>query len=291
VDKIKGIIGNSQTMLQYTYALNNPLMYVDRTGLEAVLLRDWIESRHGVVTPNYTTTTTWGWRWPPRQTTTTLTSITVSLPGQKPVTYTSSDYTIKSAGKAIIDDSILNRDFSTTGVYFMLINAYCERGTDGKKARNWMAGLYPNEFNPRNRVERADGNRDTWCITFVSWALDQAGLPSPKAYNCANAIQWYKDRGKDSNGNYTHYATVAGGGTPRVGDTAFIGTSHATIVIAFVPPDMVYTIEGNSGNNEQVLVRKRKLSDFTGGIGRNGGVGNGFPPPNYNDANGTLHNT
>jgi len=205
-----------------------------------------------------------------------LKSITVSLPGQKPQTYTKSDYTINSESRAYIDDSVLNRDFSTTGVYGALIAGYSLKGTSGAAAREWMAGI-DSSFN---------ATANNYCMTFVSWALNQAGVDSPNAHYAGKAIDWYSGRGK--------YDLIADGHTPNVGDTIFMGTYtepgghqvqggyHAAIVIAFVPPDTVYTIEGG-GAGTDVKVAKRSLSDMRDnsriyGIGRNGGTGNGYVP-------------
>ena len=48
VDPVKGDVRNPQTMVQYTYVLNNPLMYVDPLGLASKLLR-WPGEVHDAV--------------------------------------------------------------------------------------------------------------------------------------------------------------------------------------------------------------------------------------------------
>ena len=40
VDPVKGAIANPQTIMQYIYCLNNPVIFIDRIGLESVPLRD-----------------------------------------------------------------------------------------------------------------------------------------------------------------------------------------------------------------------------------------------------------
>ncbi len=238
----------------YAYCYNNPVMFVDPSGMNSVWIREWFESKNGTVKPKKKLGI-WG-----------LSAIVVSLPGQESVTYklktdsNSVGYTIKN-DLAYIDESILKQDFKTDGVYLALIIAYGERGTKGTNSRNWMKRLYPDSFN---------AEQDSWCITFVSWALEQAGLPSPKTYSVAKAIDWYTNRGT--------YNLREKGVTPNVGDTMFIGTEHSGLVIAYDPP-WVYTIEGCS-QGDKVNVVKRHESTITA-YGRNGGTDAGAVPENY----------
>jgi len=112
------------------------------------------------------------------------------------------------------------------------------------------------------------GINDTWCISFVSWVLKNAGIDAPISKSCNDAIKWYEEtnnfrvRALEDGTNYH---------TPNAGDTFFVGSTtngreHAGIVIAYDPP-WVYTVEG-SGKN--VTVRKRHENTIYG-YGRNGG--------------------
>ncbi len=89
----------------YGYCHNDPINFIDLYGMAEVGIRNWIESRGGEVNPvKYDFGIFSAFL---KQVNTTL--------GGKTVTYTSDDYKIKN-DRACIDDSILMRDFYTTGM-------------------------------------------------------------------------------------------------------------------------------------------------------------------------------
>ena len=90
VDQIKGSVLDPQSMVQYTYVLNNPLRYIDPFGLSAVGLRDEAEKAGGVV----------GW-----DADTGTASITKD--GETRY-YSNDDYSINSEGRMQIDPGELS---------------------------------------------------------------------------------------------------------------------------------------------------------------------------------------
>lgn len=119
-------------------------------------------------------------------------------------------------------------------------------------------------------------NEDTaWCACFVSWALDQTGMPGP-ADNCPEGnsehdhSRWFADveefrkyfinKGQwQDRGNYTPRE-----GEANAGDLIFFNTDndadadHIGVVMK-VEDGWVYTIEGN--NNNRVGIRSYRLTD------------------------------
>ena len=89
--------------------------------------------------------------------------------------------------------------------------------------------------------------RVEWCACFVSWCADQCGYIDsgviPKFAGCVNGSQWFKDRGQ--------WQEV--GFTPEAGQIIFFDwegdgeTDHVGIVER-CENDIVYTVEGNSGD-------------------------------------------
>ncbi len=92
-------------------------------------------------------------------------------------------------------------------------------------------------------------NRVEWCACFVSWCADQAGLIDkglvPKFAYCPTGAQWFID----------HNAWRNRTAVPIPGDIIFFDwegdgiTDHVGIVIE-VDSQTVYTVEGNSTNDE-----------------------------------------
>lgn len=97
-------------------------------------------------------------------------------------------------------------------------------------------------------------NGQFWCATFVAWCMKSAGVPSSvynwKAWNLASSSPSLILQGT------FHYRTS--GYTPKAGDTIYIdwastgtrdGIDHMGIVES-VSGNVIYTIEGNTGNNK-----------------------------------------
>lgn len=100
-----------------------------------------------------------------------------------------------------------------------------------------------------------EGNEESWCADFISWAFLKAGEPLSNPNNDYWRIpgvltlqQYFKDNDQ--------YATIDSGYTPKIGDIAFyIGAQtpdntsgeHAAFVIG-ANEDSITTIGGNEGD-------------------------------------------
>ena len=96
--------------------------------------------------------------------------------------------------------------------------------------------------------------RVEWCACFVSWCANECGYIDreviPKFSSCAWGVEWFKERGQWQDGGYE----------PRPGDIIFFdwdsrgssgpqdGESDHVGIVERVESGMVYTIEGNSGD-------------------------------------------
>lgn len=92
-------------------------------------------------------------------------------------------------------------------------------------------------------------NRVEWCACFVSWVMNEAGLIEdgtvPKFAYCPTGIQWFKQHDQWQDRQYT----------PAPGDIIFFdwqndGVSDHVGIVEKIENDTVYTIEGNSANDE-----------------------------------------
>lgn len=92
-------------------------------------------------------------------------------------------------------------------------------------------------------------SRVEWCACFVSWVMNEAGLIEdgtvPKFAYCPTGIQWFKQHDQWQGRQYT----------PASGDIIFFdwqndGISDHVGVVEKVENGTVYTIEGNSINDE-----------------------------------------
>lgn len=86
-----------------------------------------------------------------------------------------------------------------------------------------------------------------WCAVFVSWCADQAGLLDdgsvPKFAVCDDGIRWFVEKGRWFNRNIS----------PEPGMIIFFdwdqdGRSDHVGIVEQCEEDMIYTIEGNSGD-------------------------------------------
>ena len=91
--------------------------------------------------------------------------------------------------------------------------------------------------------------RVEWCACFVSWVMNEAGLIEkgtvPKFAYCPTGIQWFKE----------HQQWKSKGSIPQPGDIIFFdweqdGISDHVGIVEKVENNIVYTIEGNSINDE-----------------------------------------
>lgn len=92
-------------------------------------------------------------------------------------------------------------------------------------------------------------NRVEWCACFVSWVMNEAGLIEngsvPKFAYCPTGIQWFKE----------HKQWKPRGSIPQPGDIIFFdwendGVSDHVGIVERIENNIVYTIEGNSTNDE-----------------------------------------
>lgn len=92
-------------------------------------------------------------------------------------------------------------------------------------------------------------SRVEWCACFVSWVMNEAGLIEdgtvPKFAYCPTGIQWFKQHDQWQGRQYT----------PASGDIIFFdwqndGISDHVGIVEKVENGTVYTIEGNSTNDE-----------------------------------------
>ncbi len=96
-----------------------------------------------------------------------------------------------------------------------------------------------------------------WCQTFQSWLFLKAGVAklAPVTASCANAVSWFRQRGR-----FSYY--------PAVGAQVFMGYgggSHVGLVTKY-DADYIWTVEGNTNNNgsaegDGVYERKRRRRD------------------------------
>lgn len=92
-------------------------------------------------------------------------------------------------------------------------------------------------------------SRVEWCACFISWVMNEAGLiengSMPKFAYCPTGIQWFKE----------HQQWKPRGSIPQPGDVIFFdwqvdGISDHVGIVERVEGNIVYTIEGNSINDE-----------------------------------------
>lgn len=100
------------------------------------------------------------------------------------------------------------------------------------------------------------GSRVEWCACFVSWCADQCGYIEsgviPKYAGCINGVKWFKERGQwmdgsevPSPGMIIFYDWDSPNGESGPQD----GLSDHTGIVEKVENEIVYTVEGNSGDS------------------------------------------
>lgn len=149
-----------------------------------------------------------------------------------------------------------------------------------------------------NAYGRAMGNNgQAWCVYFVLWCLDQAGVKErPVSGNTCNNVTWFQKRGLWHNQQSVGWKSganqcdgvVDADYIPQVGDVVSIendgspseGPDHTGIVVA-VDDSWVYTVEGNISNS----VAERKYSRDNGKLnGKSSSVYvNGYGSINYDE--------
>ena len=106
------------------------------------------------------------------------------------------------------------------------------------------------------------GTQDEWCVMFVAWCANQAGISRsiiPKVATSTNMRAHFSPLGR-------YYSTATTSVEPQVGDIYFKGssatnTSHVGIIVK-VDDEYIYTIEGNAGpNTDCVFADKHSLDD------------------------------
>ena len=133
-------------------------------------------------------------------------------------------------------------------------------------------------------------NGQPWCVMFISWCADQAGILGTVVPKEAHAF--YMKQGYIKDGRYRERES---GYIPRAGDTIIFskgvtGTDpvsrenkeyyHGAIVVGYDPEtETVYTIEGNKGDEVRYCAYNLRFVEIDG-YGINGGTTNGFIPEN-----------
>ena len=98
-------------------------------------------------------------------------------------------------------------------------------------------------------------SRVEWCACFVSWCANECGYIDsgviPKFAGCVNGVQWFKDRDQWQDGSFEPSAGQIiffdwdnkGSSGPQDGQADHVG------IVEKCENDIVYTIEGNSGDS------------------------------------------
>lgn len=102
-----------------------------------------------------------------------------------------------------------------------------------------------------------------WCDCFVNWCANECGYIDsgiiPKYAGCVNGVQWFKDRGQWLDGSEESSAGMIiffDCDSPNGSSGPQDGLSDHTGIVQKVENDIVYTVEGNSGDG----VRTRQYS-------------------------------
>lgn len=137
------------------------------------------------------------------------------------------------------DTHIIDGSSMTLAEYFAEI-AYNEvgvkeTGNNNVKYNTWYYG---------HVVNGKTSNQYSWCVVFVVWCANQAGIDTayvPKIGGAESMRSFFV-----KNGNYTKRSSA----DPSVGDIIFFGSSTATHagIVYKVEGDTVYTVEGNASN-------------------------------------------
>ncbi|MCL1912343.1 MAG: CHAP domain-containing protein [Eubacteriaceae bacterium] len=115
-----------------------------------------------------------------------------------------------------------------------------ELGNSGEKYWTW--------YNPSDALTHSE-----WCAKFVSWCANEAGILGtdiPKFASCAVGIDYFKGKGQ--------YMPSGSGYIPSSGDLIFFdwepnGRANHVGIVERVDGNLVYTVEGNSGNRVRQL--------------------------------------
>lgn len=94
------------------------------------------------------------------------------------------------------------------------------------------------------------GLQDEWCVMFIAWCSNQAGIPTSVIPKLASTTALRNDF--SPRGQYYRAPSYGGTVTPQVGDIYFQGTSptsttHVGLIVG-VDSNYIYTVEGNVGN-------------------------------------------
>ena len=100
--------------------------------------------------------------------------------------------------------------------------------------------------------------RVDWCAIFVSWVANEVGelnVNIPRFALVSDGVNWYKQNNRWRDNDYN----------PKVGDIIFFDwekdekINHVGIVVS-VDKDKIYTVEGNS-INDQCLERHYQINE------------------------------
>ncbi|MCM1222039.1 MAG: phage tail tip lysozyme, partial [Lachnospiraceae bacterium] len=105
-------------------------------------------------------------------------------------------------------------------------------GSNNVKYNTWYYG------------KTVSGNGYPWCMAFVQWVFDQAGLPIQyKTAGCGSLLDWYKknDPGK----------LIERNGDVKPGDVMLFNNHTHTGIVEKVNGENITTIEGNTSSNDK----------------------------------------
>lgn len=105
-------------------------------------------------------------------------------------------------------------------------------GSNNVKYNTWYYG------------KAVSGNDYPWCMAFVQWCFDQAGLPIQyKTAGCGALLDWYKKNSPDK--------LIERNGNVKPGDIFLFNNHTHTGIVEKVSGDKITTIEGNTSSDDK----------------------------------------
>ena len=129
-----------------------------------------------------------------------------------------------------------------------------EKGVNNVKYNTWYYG---------KEVDGGKNQAYAWCMAFISWCANQAGVPTdiiPKENYCPDAVKFFKSKGIFKT-RKEH--------TPKSGDIVFFdwnknnAADHVGIVVDVTSKNII-TVEGNKGDAVKKCTYKKSYSCILG---------------------------